>query len=729
MKMCAERVVATVRTLAVGMLCLAAAWGARADITFDPWVPIFKGIEEANGKMTPVNGDPKLQAVYALRIDLQDPDIRLLATPPSTNFVPNVEETKGQTVSAFMEEHKLQAAINANVYFPSDPNVPGEASVVRGILISEGRVVSSQESKTDSIGLYFTSNNIPRLVWTNFPAISSDGYFTAIAGRYALVMNGVNVANDATSPSPGYDPRTAIGLSEDNRYLIFVSIDGRQRGYSDGALDSQTADWLIRFGAYQGISMDGGGSTTMVHADPLGNAIEINKPSYLLAAGRERYIGSHLGVYAKPLPGPINDVAVRTGGGAGRITWTTSSEALCQVDFGSSTNYGQSTLLETVPSTHHSVTLTGLPSGVRTYFRIVANINGEQFTSASYFTSVNVEIPLLPLTQIWRYQTNNLDNVPWTTTSYSDANWLGQGPGLLYVEDNASVGPKGTLLPPFNTTPIPNLPITYYFRTHFTYTNATPPSSLNFSNFIDDGAVFYLNGKEIQRVRMPDAPEVITWDTLASDFSCSGDATCSTLFSVAGDALASLVRGDNVLAVEVHNYNPGSPDIVFGTAVTYTPGEGPAETAPSIDTQPKPQSVTVGGSASFTVVASGTDPLSYQWLWKGAVIAGANSATLTLNDVTLSQAGNYSVVVSNSVGSVTSDTALLTVTPPPTLQWVTTGGQWQLVWNDPSFILQSTPTLEGNPIPWVDVPGPANTSPYSLSASSSEPARFFRLRK
>ncbi len=89
----------------------------------------------------------------------------------------------------------------------------------------------------------------------------------------------------------------------------------------------------------------------------------------------------------------------------------------------------------------------------------------------------------------------------------------------------------------------------------------------------------------------------------------------------------------------------------------------PPATAPLIVSQPANQTVTVGGSAAFSVTATGTAPLSYQWRFNGTNIAGATNTTLSLGNVQLSQAGNYGVLVSNSVNFVLSSNALLAVVP------------------------------------------------------------------
>jgi hypothetical protein len=90
-------------------------------------------------------------------------------------------------------------------------------------------------------------------------------------------------------------------------------------------------------------------------------------------------------------------------------------------------------------------------------------------------------------------------------------------------------------------------------------------------------------------------------------------------------------------------------------------GKCQASSAPFILTQPANQTTAVGGSASFTVTAGGSQPLSYQWRRGTNALNGATNSVLNLSNVQLSDAGNYSVVVSNPFGAVTSTNALLMV--------------------------------------------------------------------
>ncbi len=94
-------------------------------------------------------------------------------------------------------------------------------------------------------------------------------------------------------------------------------------------------------------------------------------------------------------------------------------------------------------------------------------------------------------------------------------------------------------------------------------------------------------------------------------------------------------------------------------------------TPPTIMTQPANRTVIVGNNATFTVQAMGSPPLSYQWRFNGTNLAGATDASLVLANVQFTQAGTYTVQVTNSYGSTNSANALLTVnevppcTPPP----------------------------------------------------------------
>ncbi len=94
----------------------------------------------------------------------------------------------------------------------------------------------------------------------------------------------------------------------------------------------------------------------------------------------------------------------------------------------------------------------------------------------------------------------------------------------------------------------------------------------------------------------------------------------------------------------------------------------PAPVAPSITTQPVNQTVTAGQTATFTVTATGTATLTYQWKKNAIAISGATAASYTTPATSASDSGaSFTVTVTNSIGNVTSNAAILTVNVPPVI--------------------------------------------------------------
>jgi len=83
---------------------------------------------------------------------------------------------------------------------------------------------------------------------------------------------------------------------------------------------------------------------------------------------------------------------------------------------------------------------------------------------------------------------------------------------------------------------------------------------------------------------------------------------------------------------------------------------------PVITSQPQSQGIATGNSMTFSVTATGTAPLNFQWLFNGTNIPGATANPLVLANVQLTNAGNYSVIITNLFSSITSSNAVLTVT-------------------------------------------------------------------
>lgn len=153
---------------------------------------------------------------------------------------------------------------------------------------------------------------------------------------------------------------------------------------------------------------------------------------------------------------------------------------------------------------------------------------------------------------------------------------------------------------------------------------------------------------------VPDGLAFYTSNTATTGGVTTGSIRAATIYLKGTPTTA----GSFTINLRAFNENP---NVSSGTLPYIVNVAAASTTPPAITTQPTAQATTVGSTVMFSVVASGTG-LSYQWQKDGAAISGATSATLTLTNVQVSNAGNYAVVVTNSGGSVTSSSVMLTVT-------------------------------------------------------------------
>jgi alpha-tubulin suppressor-like RCC1 family protein len=205
----------------------------------------------------------------------------------------------------------------------------------------------------------------------------------------------------------------------------------------------------------------------------------------------------------------------------------------------------------------------------------------------------------------------------------------------------------------------------------------TVPQSLASVIAVSAGTSFSLALRTVANASTP----VITSHPVSQTISQGGSVTFSVTatgtppptyqWRKGGIAIAGATSATLTLAA-VPISAAGSYDVVVANAggsvisnpatLTVTPA-----VAPAITTQPASQSVQIGQNVTFTVVATGTAPLSYQWFKNSVTIAGANTATLSLANVQTADAGVYSVAVSNAADSLTSSAAILTILPLPTI--------------------------------------------------------------
>jgi len=176
------------------------------------------------------------------------------------------------------------------------------------------------------------------------------------------------------------------------------------------------------------------------------------------------------------------------------------------------------------------------------------------------------------------------------------------------------------------------------------------------------------------QVGVPYSRQLTTSGQTAHSWSASTAANGSAVFpltpglwltnsngKIGGTPTVAIVSNITISAWENSGNKGASVSAVF--VFTITNGGGQI-IAPTILTQPQSQTNYVGAAANFTVTAAGTAPLSYQWRFNGAPISGATASNYALPNLQTSNAGTYSVVVTNTAGTATSSNAILTVLVP-----------------------------------------------------------------
>ncbi len=167
----------------------------------------------------------------------------------------------------------------------------------------------------------------------------------------------------------------------------------------------------------------------------------------------------------------------------------------------------------------------------------------------------------------------------------------------------------------------------------------------------------------------PTSQTVCAGGSVTFSVKAAGTAPLSYQWQKDGAAISG-ATGASYTIPAVAAAHAGSYRVVVSNkagSVTSTPVTLTVNAPPTITAQPESQSACAGTSVLFTVSATGTTPLSYQWKRNGTDIPGATTAVLTLSPVAEAHVGTYTVVVTNACGSATSTPATLSLQAPPAL--------------------------------------------------------------
>lgn len=210
---------------------------------------------------------PRLMKIFAVRIDLSNPKLKFHITGKAENWGEKMPDhpksiirTKRETTLDFLKKArknkiKMVAAFNASPWSPWEKPFTHTYADRLGLIISNGELVSMPNGRASLI--------IDKKGQIYMDSIKKDADISNIANAvtgfsFVLRQGVVSGADKALAPRTGY------GLSKDKKYLYIFVVDGRQPKYSMGMTHKEVGDFLKYLGAFDGINMDGGGSSSMV---------------------------------------------------------------------------------------------------------------------------------------------------------------------------------------------------------------------------------------------------------------------------------------------------------------------------------------------------------------------------------------------------------------------------------------------------------------------------------
>ena len=333
-----------------------------------------------------------------------------------------------------------------------------------------------------------------------------------------------------------------------------------------------------------------------------------------------------------------------------QIVWATNVPANSSVDYGTTTAYGNSTPVDSAMVTSHQVTLSGLAAGTTYYYQV--NSTDSKGNNG--------------------HGGNKLKTAGFSMSGTITPTAAGNGAAV------ALSGPASA-----SATADSSGNYTFAGLANGTYTIA--PSHAGFT-FTPGSQSMAVNGANVTGVNFTATSQTFSISGTISPVAggsgatvtLSGTASATTTANSSGAyTLSGLTSGSYTITPTNAGYTftPLSQNVTLSTAnvsgVNFT--DTAVAVAPTITTPPANQTVTAGQTATFTVVAAGTVPLSYQWQKNGANIAGATAVSYTTPVTTTADSGStFRVVVTNTAGTVTSTTATLTVSPAPVAPTITT---------------------------------------------------------
>jgi len=252
------------------------------------------------------------------------------------------------------------------------------------------------------------------------------------------------------------------------------------------------------------------------------------------------------------------------------------------------------------------------------------------------------------------------------------------------------------------------------------------------NNGANSGAYFILNNATILTGQLKNGMSTTSCMPNGLTFTVhdlnNGDVLQPIYCSISG---TPTTPGTNIYVHILAGYTNQTP---AATNFYFTIYPAAASTIPVITNQPVSKTNVAGANATFSVTAGGVPAPAYQWRLLSTAVPGATNALLTLTNARASQAGNYTVVITNTAGSVTSSVTSLVITnplPPAITAPTQNGNLFQFTFNPVVGLTNSVMTNSAvNGGVWsvlTNVPPPANANPVTVSDAIGSSNRFYRV--
>ncbi|QLE57098.1 phosphodiester glycosidase family protein [Nostoc sp. TCL26-01] len=249
-----------------------------------------------------IESNPRPVVIHTVTIDLTTPKIKPVVTPSIENSINNTidHETKARTTVEFVQEFPVQLAINGSYFYPFSEVTPwsyyphsGDKTNTVGQTIANGKIYARK--KSNWYVLCFTNKSQAQIPGgEECPKNTTQG----IAGDDILIFQ-----NKPKNPANFYNekpyPRVVVATDKLGKKLWLILVDGKQPLYSEGMTKTELTQFLTKLGVYSAINLDGGGSTTLVVANPenQGKPKVLNAPIHTKIPMRSRPVANHLGFY------------------------------------------------------------------------------------------------------------------------------------------------------------------------------------------------------------------------------------------------------------------------------------------------------------------------------------------------------------------------------------------------------------------------------------------------